>query len=164
MKIALIAGLVAAAVAAGSALAGGSTPPPRAAHARPAAPSHPVPHSHPAPHSQPLSNAQIGRMVAAWSAAHPGWKNPAQMTHAEMLRAAVAHPAVYAPNLNRSSMALRIFDQYGAWTTLSPHVRALERAQGVPIPANLPYVQLNSLVPASRVAAIEKALAALRQR
>lgn len=66
------------------------------------------------------------------------------MTHAELLQAMIDHPAVYAPNLNRSSKALRIVQLYGAYTTLPPKFLAYLRSHGYPIPANLPHVDLGS--------------------
>lgn len=102
-------------------------------------------------------------MVAAWSAAHPGWKNPADMTHQEMLQAAIAHPAVYGGSLSQSSKALRTIQQYGSYATLPPKLRALMRAQGVPIPPNLPYVPPSAYIPAARLAQIKAARAAARR-
>ncbi len=171
VKVALIAGIVAAVVASASAMAASSGihtgPAPQAPHGPEvtgAAHAAPQP-KQPAPPAsrKPLSNAAVQSMVAAWSKAHLGWKNPANMTHAEMLQAAIEHPAVYAPNLNRSSVALRIVEQYGADTTLPASVLALMRAQGYPIPADLPHVPLSALVPASRLALIKAALAAARK-
>ena len=169
MKSALIAGIVAAAVAAGSATAttwangSASAPPPATpSHGAPPAvpPAHPAapPPAHasrhrsaPPPQSRrPLTMAEIQGMIAAWSAAHPGWKNPADMTHAEMLQAMVDHPAVYAPDLNRTSRALRIFQLYGSYTTLPPKLLAVMRSHGYPIPANLPHVSLGKAPPAGQ--------------
>jgi hypothetical protein len=163
VKIALLAGIVAAAVGSGSALATHAAVqhgPPRPQH-RPTA-HHPVP---PGAHSShhPLSAATVQAMIAAWSAAHPGSTNPAQMTQAELAKAAAFQPGVYAPGLSSSSKAVRLIQRYGAWATLSPKLRALERAQGIPIPADIPYVPPSEYIPAARLARLKAALAAARR-
>jgi hypothetical protein len=152
MKIALLVGILAAAGAGGSAMATGSAP--RPSHAAP----HPRAERQLPAAGHPVTEAAIQRRIAAWSAAHPGWTNPADMTHAQMLEAEIAHPAVYAPYLNRSSKALRIIQVYGTWATMSPRLRALERAQGVPIPAGIPYVPPSAYIPAARLALVKTAL------
>jgi len=102
-------------------------------------------------------------MEAAWSAAHPGWTNPADMTHAQMLQAALAHPAVYGSDLNRSSRDVRLIELYGSYATMPPKLRALERAWGIRIPTDIPYVAPSALTPAARLARIKAALRAARR-
>lgn len=145
MKLALVTAIVAAAVAAGSALAVGR-PAGRSAPRPPHPRAHPHPHARRAPPAAhgPLSHAALQSRIAAWSAAHPGWTNPAGMTHAEMTQAAIDHPTVYAPVLAGKSKSMRIIEQYGTWATMSPQLRAIERAEGIPIPANIPYVPLRA--------------------
>ncbi|HLX32879.1 MAG TPA: hypothetical protein VKR79_08970 [Gaiellaceae bacterium] len=158
MKSALIAVIVGMAVATGTALAtNGTSGHPRASNVPPPPPAgHPSSPAAPKPRGA-LNPRSLEKLVGKWSAAHPGWENPARMTHQESLQAAVSHPAVYAPQLMSRAEAVRILEQYGPWATMSPHLRALERKQGIPIPFGIPYVPPSVLIPSGTLHRLDAA-------